>query len=173
MRLFFALTFDQRSKSQLKQIQDKLQQQEIAGRYTCEDNFHITLAFIGESTEKETQRLIDILHQLSSRCEQITVDHLGSFRQSGRQLAWLGIKDNLAVTTLQNELIEALELHGFVTESRDYVPHITLARHVDKQAPLDAVEISPLPLPIYSIALMESKTVDGKLVYHALEDVVC
>ncbi|WP_240537382.1 2'-5' RNA ligase family protein [Vibrio sp. CUB2] len=87
MRLFFALTFDQRSKSLLRQIQDRLQQQGIAGRYTCEDNFHITLAFIGESTEEETQRLIDILHQLSCRCEQITVDHLGSFRQSGRQLA--------------------------------------------------------------------------------------
>ncbi|MGR5108976.1 RNA 2',3'-cyclic phosphodiesterase [Vibrio jasicida] len=173
MRLFFALTFDQRSKSLLKQIQDRLQQQGIAGRYTYEDNFHITLAFIGESTEEETQRLTDVLHQLKSGCEQITVDHLGSFRQSGRQLAWLGIKDNLAVTTLQNELIEALEQHGFVTESRDYVPHITLARHVDKQAPLNAVEISPLPLPIYSIALMESKTVDGKLIYHALEEVVC
>ncbi|CAH1570876.1 RNA 2',3'-cyclic phosphodiesterase [Vibrio jasicida] len=173
MRLFFALTFDQRSKSLLKQIQDRLQQQGIAGRYTCEDNFHITLAFIGESTEEETQRLIGIFHQLRSRCEQITVDHLGSFRQSGRQLAWLGIKDNLAVTTLQNELIEAIELHGFVTESRDYVPHITLARHVDQQASLDAVEISPLLLPIYSIALMESKTVNGKLVYHALEEVVC
>ncbi|PAW11635.1 RNA 2',3'-cyclic phosphodiesterase [Vibrio sp. V1B] len=173
MRLFFALTFDQRSKSLLKQIQDRLQQQGIAGRYTCEDNFHITLAFIGESTEEETQRLIDIFHQLRSRCEQITVDHLGSFRQSGRQLAWLGIKDNLAVTTLQNELIEAIELHGFVTESRDYVPHITLARHVDQQASLYAVEISPLLLPIYSIALMESKTVNGKLVYHALEEVVC
>ncbi|WP_063344237.1 RNA 2',3'-cyclic phosphodiesterase [Vibrio jasicida] len=173
MRLFFALTFDQRSKSLLKQIQDRLQQQGIAGRYTCEDNFYITLAFIGESTEEETQRLIDIFHQLRSRCEQITVDHLGSFRQSGRQLAWLGIKDNLAVTTLQNELIEAIELHGFVTESRDYVPHITLARHVDQQASLYAVEISPLLLPIYSIALMESKTVNGKLVYHALEEVVC
>ena len=173
MRLFFALEFDKSSKSQLKQIQYKLQQHEIVGRYTYEDNFHITLAFIGESTEEEAQRLTDVLHQLKSRCEQISVDHLGSFRQSGRQLAWLGIKDNLAVTTLQNELIEALEQHGFVTESRDYVPHITLARHVDKQAPLDAVEISPLPLPIYSIALMESKTVDGKLIYHALEEVVC
>ncbi|MEF1303914.1 2'-5' RNA ligase family protein, partial [Vibrio owensii] len=67
MRLFFALTFDQRSKSQLKQIQDKLQQQGIEGRYTYEDNFHITLAFLGESTEEQTQRLIEILHQLSCR----------------------------------------------------------------------------------------------------------
>ncbi|MGI9949166.1 RNA 2',3'-cyclic phosphodiesterase [Vibrio hyugaensis] len=173
MRLFFALTFDEASKSKLKQIQEKLQQKGIAGRYTRRDNFHITLAFIGESTDEEAQHLIEILHQLTASCSEVAVEHLGTFRQSGRQLAWLGIEDNPVITTLQNELIETLEQHAFVTGSCKYVPHITLARHIDKQAPLDEVLISPLLLPIQSIALMESKTIDGKLVYHVLEEVVC
>ncbi|WP_045452042.1 RNA 2',3'-cyclic phosphodiesterase [Vibrio campbellii] len=173
MRLFFALTFDKTSKSKLKQIQEKLKQHEIVGCYTRRENFHITLAFIGESTQEESQQLMKILHHLKSSCKRITVDHLGSFHQSGRQLAWLGIEDNRAVTNLQNELIEALEQDGFATESRHYVPHITLARHIDKQAPLDDVELSPLKLPIDAIALMESKTVEGKLIYRAIAEVAC
>ncbi|YCO05002.1 RNA 2',3'-cyclic phosphodiesterase [Vibrio sp. VNB-15] len=173
MRLFFALTFDEVSKSKLNQIQSHLQQHGIAGRYTRKNNFHITLAFIGESTEEEAQRLIETLHMLKASCEQVVVDHLGSFHQSGRQLAWLGIEDNPEIAMLQNELIDKLEQYGFVTESRKYVPHITLARHIDKNAPLDQVVISPLQLPIHSIALMESKTVNGKLVYQAIEEIGC
>ncbi|MDK9772123.1 RNA 2',3'-cyclic phosphodiesterase [Vibrio sp. B181a] len=173
MRLFFALTFDKTSKSKLKQIQEKLKQHEIVGRYTRKENFHITLAFIGESTQEESEQLTKILHNLKPSCNRVTVDHLGSFHQNGRQLAWLGIEDNRAVTNLQNELIEALEQDGFATESRHYVPHITLARHIDKQAPLDDVKISPLPLPIDAIALMESKTVEGKLIYRAIAEVTC
>ncbi|MGR2665960.1 RNA 2',3'-cyclic phosphodiesterase [Vibrio campbellii] len=173
MRLFFALTFDKKSKSKLKQIQEKLKQHGIVGRYTRKENFHITLAFIGESTQEEFEQLTKILHNLKSSCKHITVDHLGSFHQSGRQLAWLGIEDNHAVTNLQNELIEALGQDGFATESRHYVPHITLARHIDKQAPLDDVKLSPLPLPIDAIALMESKTVEGKLIYRAIAEVAC
>ncbi|MCV3262912.1 hypothetical protein OGZ01_08170 [Vibrio harveyi] len=60
-----------------------------------------------------------------------------------------------------------------MTESRTYVPHITLARHVEKQAPLDEVLISPLTIPIYSIALMESKTIEGQLSYQVIEEVAC
>lgn len=173
MRLFFAMTFDDASKSKLKLIQDKLKQKGMEGRYTRKDNFHITLAFIGESTNEEAQQLTKILHTVTPSCDQIVVDHLGTFHQSGRQLAWLGIKNNPTIAERQNALIETLEHHGFVTESRTYVPHITLARHVEKQAPLDEVLISPLTIPIYSIALMESKTIEGQLSYQVIEEVAC
>lgn len=173
MRLFFALTFDASTKGQIRQLQETLIQKGVSGRKTRVSNFHITLAFIGEATREEMNQFVRILQQVTTRCEGVSVDHLGSFRQSGRQLAWLGITKNPKLARLQNELIKELTKNGFITESRKYVPHITIARHVDRHVRLDQFSILPLYLPVYSIALMESKFVEGKLVYQVIDELLC
>ncbi|MGR5238872.1 RNA 2',3'-cyclic phosphodiesterase [Vibrio alfacsensis] len=173
MRLFFALTFDAATKSDLKRSQNALRKHTVKGRFTREQNFHVTLAFIGGSTQEQTERLIETLHQLEARCDRLLIYRFGSFRQNGSKLVWLGIKESAELTQLQNELIHRLGEKGFSTESRRYLPHITLARHVESAEPLQQIPFEPHQFPVYSIALMESKFVDNKLIYQVVDEVFC
>ncbi|MGR5131663.1 RNA 2',3'-cyclic phosphodiesterase [Vibrio alfacsensis] len=173
MRLFFALTFDTATKSDLKRNQNVLRKHTIKGRFTHEENFHVTLAFIGESTQEQKRILIKTLHQLDGRCPSLFINCFGSFRQNGSKLVWLGVKESLELTRLQSDLIHKLGEQGISTESRKYLPHITLARHVESPSLLQDIPIKPRWLPIYSIALMESKFVENKLMYQVLDEVLC
>jgi 2'-5' RNA ligase len=51
MRLFYAVNFEPAVKKRLIDIQDALRAQVVRGRFTHEDNLHLTLAFIGEVRE--------------------------------------------------------------------------------------------------------------------------
>lgn len=170
MRLFFALTFDESTKNDLLTYQDLVRHHGMLGHNTRKQNFHLTLAFIGECTENEKQMLIDILHQLTSDCSSLRIDHLGSFKQKRSQLVWLGMADNRSLMRLKKELNNALSAQGFDTESRRFVPHITLFRHASGGKQLANIHIKPRQICVYSIALMESLYRDNKLVYQVLDE---
>ncbi|UUM32626.1 RNA 2',3'-cyclic phosphodiesterase [Vibrio japonicus] len=172
MRLFFALTFDNKAKSDLMTYQNLLRVHGMDGRVTPKQNLHITLAFIGECTENQKQTLIDILRQLKSGCGSLRIDHLGSFRQKRSRLVWLGMANNRALTRLQKELVTALIEQGFSTESKAYIPHITIVRRVPGNPQLKDIHIKPRQISVYSIALMESVYQENRLVYQVIDEVI-
>ncbi|MDV6250375.1 RNA 2',3'-cyclic phosphodiesterase [Vibrio sp. EA2] len=172
MKLFFALTFNDDTKRKLKTYQNLLRSHGINGRQIRMENLHLTLAFIGESTQSQKQKLVDILHQLNSRCDRLRIDHLGSFQQKRSRLIWMGIAHNRALMRLEKELSYALKAQGFPTESKKYTPHITLFRHVTGDTHLKNVQVKPQHVDVYSLALMESVYVDNKLVYRVVDEVV-
>ncbi|MCR5652008.1 MAG: hypothetical protein K6F86_12605 [Lachnospiraceae bacterium] len=51
MRLFIAIQFPDRIKHALSYIQQDMQSVGIKGNYIPEENFHLTLAFIGEYSD--------------------------------------------------------------------------------------------------------------------------
>ncbi|MGP8304955.1 RNA 2',3'-cyclic phosphodiesterase [Vibrio sp. YIC-376] len=172
MRLFFALTFDDSTKNDLAAYQDLVRKNGMEGHNTRKENFHLTLTFIGECTEQEKQTLIDILHQLKSGCDTLRIDRLGSFHQKRSHLLWMGLANNRALMRLQSELKTALLMQNFVTESRSFIPHITLFRHVSDGTQLKSIHITPRNIHVYSIALMESMYRENKLVYQVLDEVI-
>ncbi|MEX3073263.1 RNA 2',3'-cyclic phosphodiesterase [Vibrio alginolyticus] len=172
MRLFFALTFNDATKQDFARYQELVRSYGLEGHNTRTQNFHITLAFIGECTEKEKQTLINLLHQLKSECGSLRIHRLGSFRQKRSKLLWLGIEHNHALTQLKEELDTALLTQNFVVESRDFIPHITLFRHVSGGSQVRDIHITPRQISVYSIALMESSYRESKLVYQVLDEIV-
>ncbi|MBR9787468.1 MAG: RNA 2',3'-cyclic phosphodiesterase [Vibrionaceae bacterium] len=172
MRLFFALTFDDGTKHELMTYQNLLRSRGIIGRHTRTPNLHLTLAFVGDSTEAHKQKLMNILRHLKSGCNSLRIDHLGTFHQKRSRLIWMGIASNRALMRLQKELNTALKEQGFATESKKYTPHITLFRHVTGDTHLKHVYIKPKDINVYSIALMESMYVNNKLVYRVIDEVV-
>ncbi|MGY0616034.1 RNA 2',3'-cyclic phosphodiesterase [Vibrio sp. FJH11] len=172
MRLFFALTFDDSTKNELVSYQDLVRTHGMKGHNTRKENFHLTLAFIGECTEQEKLTLVDILHQLKSNCDTLRIDRLGSFHQKRSHLLWMGLANNRPLMRLQTELIDALTTQNFVTESRRFIPHITLFRYVSGGAPLKNIHITPRNIHVYSIALMESMYRENKLVYKVVDEVI-
>ncbi len=71
---------------------------------------------------------------------------------------------------LQRELRDLLINNGFKIEDRKYKPHITIGREIVKKNSTDEDIYPPLHIPIYSMAIMESKRVNNELVYKPVEE---
>ncbi|MCG6332382.1 2'-5' RNA ligase family protein, partial [Vibrio alginolyticus] len=93
------------------------------------------------------------------------------FHIKGRQLIWLGVTQQHDLMALQAALRMKLADTPFPPENRPYVPHITLGRHVMLDTRLSDIPMAPLTLVVHSVALMESKHVDNKLIYDVLEEI--
>ncbi|WP_461206007.1 RNA 2',3'-cyclic phosphodiesterase [Clostridium sp. DL1XJH146] len=116
-------------------------------------------------------RDIDALHKLKHFPKEIDIYKLGSFKRKNKEIVWAGIKKNEELILLQKELRKLLNNSGFSFENRDYTPHITLGRQIVRQQPLENIEFERIKASVKSIALMESKRVDGELVYEEIVEI--
>ncbi len=170
MRVFYAVTLNQATKEKLAEYRDMVAENSIKGSYTSLNNFHLTLEFIGEIEQNRLALLIDALHKLKNFPKELDIYKLGSFKRKNKEIVWAGIKRNEELILLQKELRKLLSNSGFNFDNRDYTPHITLGRQIVRQQPLENIEFERIKGPVKSIALMESKRVDGELVYGVIEE---
>lgn len=165
MRVFYAITFHKEMKEKLVEYKNIIASNSVrGGRFTNKNNFHLTLEFIGEVDEKRLSLLKNILYKLKHNPKEIIVSHIGSFKRRDKEIIWLGIEENKELMILQRELRDLLINNGFKIEDRKYKPHITIGREIVKKNSTDEDIYPPLHIPIYSMAIMESKRVNNELV---------
>ena len=85
MRLFIGLQPTAEFRTALTDLQMQLQSAGVNGRYLSPSNLHLTLAFIGESSENLTEILPNVADPFS-----ITLSHIGIFTKA--KVLWAGIK---------------------------------------------------------------------------------
>ena len=101
-------------------------------RWIPVENFHVTLAFIGEVTEDVADDAHAALESVLSAPFEMTVEGVGCFSQGiNPTVLWAGISPSSALMTLQSRVQSALDRAGVPFERRKYTPHITLARFRD------------------------------------------
>ena len=75
MRLFLAIDFDPAVKQQLSAVRDRLAQAASAGRFSRQENFHITLAFLGDIPPSRIPAIRscmeEVLHALVAGTDQL------------------------------------------------------------------------------------------------------
>ena len=104
-----------------------------------QQDYHITLAFLGHVEEKEQLRL------LSERVKEIaasipsfdlTLKGLDVFgRQDSPRIFWAGIENSSPLHYLQKQVFHACNDVGFILDSKPFHPHITLARKWRSEKP--------------------------------------
>ena len=97
MRLFVAILLSEPVKDMLMQTIRQLQPAVLDGRFSCRENLHLTLAFLGESSLKPAQQ---VLHQLSGPSFAMTVEGFGRFRRDGGDILWAGVRKNPDLSAL-------------------------------------------------------------------------
>ncbi len=169
MRLFIAIELPKNVRSELSSIQREVKQLCSGGRFVPEDNFHVTLHFIGES-----DRLADAVTAMQEAVRGIRpfALHLGGCGSFGKPsqatsiVHVLGDVDELAI--LYESLQSALFDMGFSRERKRFTPHITLGRSVELDE-LCAGELSALrgdaSFSVNSIILYESRRDGGRMIY--------
>ena len=137
-------------------------------RWVMNGKMHLTLKFIGNTTQGSIDNLNEALFNVvkSAKVINLSISGTGAFPVKGRpNVLWLGIKgdiDELKQLTLN--INNSLEPLGFITEKRDFLPHVTIARIKSNQKKIPNISnylnttFTELPMKIVKISLVQSES---------------
>ena len=122
-----------------KQLRDELgdaaaqmayQDKSNAVRWVDQQNYHITLAFLGDQEQPDLEALADQLDRiLSSEPFSFTVSHCSPFPESRPKLIAALIDADDALTKLHRQVRSAISDCSLLVDKRRFIPHITLGRY--------------------------------------------
>ena len=153
MRLFIAIEFDNKILSSLKKVQEDMKACGLRGRYTREENLHLTLAFIGEYGNPD--KVLDAMEAADFKELTIEIDGMGNFGD----LYWVGLKDNPQLISFVKRLRKNLSDEEIPFDRKKFSPHITLVRRgefIHGKASLPR-SLPKMKMNVKSIALVKSE----------------
>ena len=174
IRAFIAIEFDQFIKEYLWEQLQLIKEYTGKGNFTSQDNFHLTLNFLGEITPAQIGNVKEaITSAIINRQPFILKLHmLGQFSRGNKHILWVGTNKSTELEAVFNSLKNTLESYGFPIEKRGLNPHITLGREValkvDFEQLYQKIAIEPKEIYIDKISLMESTRIDGRLKYNSV-----
>ena len=148
MRLFIAIPLSAEMKAALHQTQEYLFRRGVRGNYSPEENFHITLAFIGEYSDPDA--VLDVLSTVPFHPTAIRLSGFGSFGD----LLWAVIEKNEALESYVKQFRRALSEAGIPFDRKRFSPHITLIRRATGKIP--GVTIPPAQMNADHASLFRS-----------------
>lgn len=164
-RLFIAAELPQSIRDALAEYAGELEHS-FPGRYVPRTNYHVTLAFLGNTPLAAILELDQILRKAAEGLNPIPValDKPGRFGKPYSAIVWAGLTNSSVITNIAKRVRQGLDAHGFSYDPKPAKPHITIARNVDTASR----RLPPLPEAqgeISSMAVFLSTRREGNLVY--------
>jgi len=128
MRVFIAIDLPEEIRNRLAAMQLELRSMAPSARWVAAESTHLTLKFIGETSDKRREDIDAALAGLSWKEFPVSVKNVGFFPGTrSPRVFWAGLQAS-AMEGLTQEIDARLERAGFDREKRAFRPHITLAR---------------------------------------------
>lgn len=176
MRLFIGISFEGEVQNKLIKIQKQVSEAVMKGRFYNSKNFHLTLRFIGETSQKFVPDIRTAMEEAVENLSpfELVIDHLGRFQKRNRNILWLGAQNNSIVEKLHEELNDQLENRiNLEPTTLPFTPHITLGRNIqigeDWEEFKEKIFISKMITKVSTITLFQSTQVEGELRYLPIE----
>lgn len=102
-----------------------------AVRWTDINKMHITLAFLGDTSEDTIKEVSLMLKDICSNYKNFgfTLSRLGIFRNiNDPRVIWAGIENSEELTILAKQIKNGLDGIGVDIEEKEFRPHLTLGR---------------------------------------------
>ncbi|MEO1718616.1 MAG: RNA 2',3'-cyclic phosphodiesterase [Pseudomonadota bacterium] len=97
-------------------------------RWVDSADFHLTLRFFGDVDARTARDLSDALAQIDQPIFPVSLKGLGIFGSKEPTALWAAVEPNEPLVSLHNATERAARLVGLKPETRNFKPHITLAR---------------------------------------------
>lgn len=169
MKLFIAIELPKPMKKEISQTLKELKIRSTGGRFVNSENLHITLHYIGESSN-----LVGAVRSMKHAAQGIRPFALRPcgydfFEKSGHKTSFISVDGQLRELFILKESLEcALADNGFAREYKRFLPHITLGRNIEHDE-LTTAEMQSFKfnseMSVQGIALFESAKENGKTVY--------
>lgn len=134
MRLFVALDLPEAVRGSLAKVIQQLKTTCREARWVRPESMHLTLKFIGHAiADGDQQKLGDLRAALATVDSSEPIDihfrGIGFFPDERRpRVVWCGIQATPNLAQIASEIDRVLQPLGIPRETRDFVPHLTLAR---------------------------------------------
>jgi 2'-5' RNA ligase len=176
MRLFIAINFTDEIKNEIFQIGLNLKKQSERGNFSRKENLHVTLAFLGEIAQNQTNTIVDAMETAAGNPFTIVISDFGKFKNRGESLFWCGVKATQELSILQNKIVEGLKKANITVDDKPFKPHITIGRRCWMKQHFSEEEfeksIKPITMQVTKISLMKSEQIKGTLIYTEIAHVM-
>ena len=122
-RLFVALSIPRPIADALTPLQNGVE----GARWRPLENFHLSLAFIGETDRHGFDAAIDALATIDAPSFDLKISGLGYFGDKRPRALWASVEYAPSLIHLQSKIETALRRKDFEFERRKFTPHVTLA----------------------------------------------
>lgn len=122
-RLFVSLALPELAADALSQLQCGLP----GARWRPEENFHLTLHFVGETDRRGLDDIHSALAAIVAPAFSLTLSGCKFFGDRKPRALWAGVATSPELAHLQSKVATALQRAGHPGEVRKFVPHVTLA----------------------------------------------
>lgn len=182
IRTFIAVLISNDLKRKIAVVQEDFKKVAPEVKWVEEDNFHITVKFLGDVN---SDRLKDVTLAVSQSVADLTpfeaeIGGFGAFPNARRpRVVWAGIETGQDELKALAERVEnALETLGFPKEDRPFSAHVTIGRVRDERrvggltrALEDAETGRQGSIRVESVAIMKSELRRNGPIYSALAEV--
>ncbi len=183
LRTFVALEMPVPIEDQLSNVINSLKADlnDVPVRWVAVENIHLTLKFIGETSEENVQQISSLIQNCAQTVSpfELQVTGFGVFPDTRRPLVlWVGVSAPENLATLQQKIESGLAHLGYPVEDRPFNPHLTIARvrrgtgAPDAKRIMAAMDahktISSDPVLIDSVSLFQSVLNRNGSVYNRL-----
>lgn len=151
LRVFIAVDPDAHSQPQLRDVQRhlKLKHSSNCIKWIKEDNFHLTIRFLGKTSITLLDDLCQLLRSVTERTTafSLILKKIMVFPTSHPKVIAVGAQLTAELANLVHEIEQKIQLLGFEPEHRPFLPHITLGR-ISGPSQFDVAQTEELFLPL-------------------------
>lgn len=155
MRLFVACDLPDHVKQLIARTVLPLHERMQGFSWTTRDQWHITLAFLGEVEDEKVDTLCARLEEVRSPFCDVEVGGFGVFPSwEAPRVFWVGVSLPKHLVALSESVWAVLEREGFVRDPKPFHPHITLAR-IKRISPSEKKSLQSLQMVSQAIRIGE------------------
>jgi 2'-5' RNA ligase len=132
IRTFIALPILSDTANQLGDVAAKMSYQDKSGalRWVDQENYHVTLAFLGEQDEADLETLAEQLDYHIGQIEfEIVLSHVSPFPETRPKLIAAMLERSEELNSLYKEVMRAVKSTSVLVDKRKFIPHVTLGRY--------------------------------------------
>lgn len=132
LRLFIAIPVIPKLRRKFFNLANQLKTTGADVKWVSEENFHITLKFLGDTPQENIDELIKVMEATLSDFEpfRLKFNGVGVFPNMKRpKVVWIGLgAAHREMAAMAEAIEEAVEPLGFEKESRPFKSHLTIGR---------------------------------------------
>ncbi len=171
IRAFLAVQLPDDVTAALGHLADQIARAGVGGlRPVRPENMHLTLKFFGNVDARQVEAIVDTVTHTAKTIRPFTLrlGNVGAYPNNrSPRVLWVGLDGDVALLQDAHRRVEtALKQIGIKPDSREFSPHLTIARirdrasHTERRRAAEALFSaefrSGLPVPVDRISLMRS-----------------
>lgn len=132
IRSFIALPIPKETADELGDIAAKMSYQDKSNavKWVDQENYHVTLAFLGEQNESDLDAFAEALDANLTQHEFLAnLSHISPFPETKPKLLAAMLEKTPDILAVQKQVVSSIHSAGLMFDKRKFIPHLTLGRY--------------------------------------------